>query len=409
MAKTNQPAYKVGDYAIFKKYEGEAPDPAIFNEGDPLMIIGFPEDGNGYFAALVGPDDQPYPEGHELHKKRDTVFEVEIEPAVLEPDGATTADVKPEELAAAEKPAKKPAKSAAKKAEAAPKKPAKTEAKAKAEPAKEPATKPAKKPAAKKAAAKTEEPAQTEQADISVPEPTAKPTEAASVRELLSKEDAISAALKLVTRKEETEFTLGGILKHIHDEGIYKERGFDGPKGFANFCEQYLDVDYRKARYLMTIYTVFMQVGLDEKTVAQIGWSKAKELARIPVDRLRQDIETLVAFATTNSRDDLVGHMQTTYAGDLRTRGGQVKTTKFTFVVEEDAGDLVREALQAACREIDTDNLNAAFQHIVNEWRSLSANESMGEEDYLALMETKFGKRYEVVEEDEDQTETVDA
>ena len=96
--------------------------------------------------------------------------------------------------------------------------------------------------------------------------------------------EALDAAKAVARQVDETNFTLGSVLNHIYAEGTHKTAGYDGKRGFASYCETELGIEYRKAMELRKIYMIYSQAGVDETPLFEIGWSKAKVLARLSLD-----------------------------------------------------------------------------------------------------------------------------
>lgn len=260
--------------------------------------------------------------------------------------------------------------------EEAPKEPAKRKAPA------------AKKPAKKKADAKETPVKTTEVVEIS---------DMASVTEAISGEggDALKAAKSLVERAERTNFTLGGVLRNINETGVFKTLGYEGKRGFDDYVEQTLNIAPRKARYLMGIYEAFAMLGIAdvEERLEAIGWSKAKEMARIPSAELKRDFTKLEKRATDGTRDSLVEHIKTKYTVATRNTGDQVKLSTFTFKLAEEDATTATEALAAAAKLTGegADNLNAAFLYVCGEFQNAGAGQDLDLEQALELLGSRFG------------------
>lgn len=211
-----------------------------------------------------------------------------------------------------------------------------------------------------------------------------------SVRELLAEKDAVSAAKYLLVQEQRTQYTLGGVLKNINETGAYKSLGYTGKNGFVEFCEQELGVKYRKARYLINIYTTFQQIGVDEEALERIGWSKAAELARIPVDRLQSDIDALLDRASGGTRDDLIKHIKENY--EVATQAEKAKTTTFSFKTVEADAETVRTAMDHAKLLVDDGDVNKAFVHMCGDWMNQAEGTDMDLDSFMALGLARFGR-----------------
>jgi hypothetical protein len=339
----------------------------------------------------------------------DTVFPEEVEIAA-ETAAATAEAAAPAKAAKASKKAAAEVKQApaakadAKaKAETKPAKPTKAEkakakkdaaaAKAKAK-ADAKATKAAEKAKAKEAKAAAAKTTSTEVVEV---RPNI--TDSESVQKALRGKDALEAAKALVSQVEGTYFTLGGVLHHIYYEGLHKAAGFDGKRGFAIYVEQELGVAYRKAMYLIGTYVKFRRLGVDEKRLAEIGWSKAKEIARIEDDsRLTSDFDSLVAYAKDHSRSELISHLKTTYV--IGTTGTErVKKVKLHVAFFADQASTVERAMEAAKNLVGSDDAAQCLEHICGEWSNMTEGVEMDLEAALRSIERRFKVRLSVSDE----------
>ena len=372
----------VGGFALFKGYaepleEGQTP---VLVKGDPVKIMRY--EGEEEIIVVKVDDD-----GNEVLAEgtatpvSERCFADELEPAEVEDEAGEAAEEATEEAEeeAAEEAAETEAEPEAAE-EAAPAPKAKAAAKPKA--------------AAAKADTKAKAPAKAKETKSKaiVAKPVVEISDMASVKEALKAEggDALKAAKALVERAEQTDFTLGGVLHNIHESGVFKTLGFDGKRGFDDYVEKTLDIASRKARYLMGNYAKFVLLGVDEARLNELGWSKVKELARIPDDDLKKDFDKLAKKAKESTRDELVDHIKSKYA--VVTRGEQVKLTAFSFRLAEEEANNVTLALKEAATAIGEPNdLNKAFAHICGEWRNTGVAQDLDLEQAVELLVSRFG------------------
>lgn len=376
--------WKKDDIAVFKGYSDTSMTEAdqILKVGDRVRI--YSVDGDAIAAVPIVAAGEDARDGDTVYPDEIMTVEEWDAQVTAEKQGDTgqTADpevVSDEEAAAAPNKGKGKAKEAVK---------AKAKKQAEAAPA---AETPA--PAKAKGKAKTEAPAP---APVQTA-PTTAPDEVevahtASVAAILAEQDALAAAQYLVNRAEETDFTLGGVLADIQRTGVYQTLGFTGKRGFEDYIEQKLGLKYRKARYLISIYEYFATMGIDEAKLAAMGWSKAKEL----VGKVKsiEEFDAAAEFAVSHTRDELIEHLRTSTvdAGDGSETGPTAKLVKRTFALYEDQAQTVATALAAAKAQAETDSDSVALEYICAEWSNLSANqESLSMEDYIAIVQQKFG------------------
>lgn len=120
----------------------------------------------------------------------------------------------------------------------------------------------------------------------------------------LNGEDPVEVARSMVHHAGTMYFRLGRVLSHIEDERRDSSLPFDGP-----YVEREFGLKYSKARYLMKIYRKFEGLEIDEDQLRALRWSKAKEIARVPDDDLRDEFDELVEIAIDCNRDELIDHI----------------------------------------------------------------------------------------------------
>jgi len=209
-----------------------------------------------------------------------------------------------------------------------------------------------------------------------------------SVSMVLSEQDALEAAEALAAKAEETYFTLGGVLAHIYYGDIYKRAGFDGKRGFEEYVEQRLNINYRKAMYLIDIYTTFRRLGVDEKRLTQIGWSKAKELTKVAT---KDNFAELVEIADKKSRSELQEYIRSELVNPSDETGERVRRTTMKFVLFADQAESVTRAINLAKERVGSDNENQALEYIAIEWLTQNEGVAVSLEDAMRQLEAKYG------------------
>ena len=250
--------------------------------------------------------------------------------------------------------------------------PAKKKTTAKKPAAKKPAAKkktPAKKPAAKKKTKlkETEEDApkvEAEKGMIILQEHEEDETVLAMIEE---SEDICELAKEQCEENAHADYTLGGILYHVRTSGEYKEleEEYAANKGFALYCEEELGLKYRKAMYLIDIYTKFNRFNISGEKVGELGWTKSSVIAGAMND---DNAEELIELAEESTVTQLKDSISESYSTKGASAGEKVKRVGFRFSLVEDAGAAIAETFQAAKEMLNVDNDNDVFEHIVNEW-----------------------------------------
>ena len=251
--------------------------------------------------------------------------------------------------------------------------PASKKAAAKKAPAKAAAKTPAKKAAAKSKApvkSKAKAKAKDEDAEES-DDPYGDLDEEQEDQEILGlvndAEDILELARETVEETSALEYKLGGVLFHVRKSGAYKEldERYAEKGGFALYLLEQLNIEYRKAMYLVDIYYKWNKFGLEPEKVAQIGWAKAAKIAAVMDE---DTAEELIELAENNTVADLVDHIKTTYKEVGGTKGEKKVIKLFKFKLAESAGIAVEEVLQSVAAGMGLKNLDEAFEHIVMEW-----------------------------------------
>jgi hypothetical protein len=238
-------------------------------------------------------------------------------------------------------------------------------------------------------------------------------TDSAAVAAMLGENDALDAAKSLMQQTEEAFFSLGGVLAHVYGEGLHKTLKndddtlkYDGKRGFADYMETELNLQYRKGMTLIEIYTAFRQLGIDERRLAEIGWTKARHLTKIAS---KDNFDELIDYAKDHSREELVEHVKETKvkAGIGEEEGQTSKKTKLTFNLFDDQAETVQRALGAAKEKVGVGATpEQALQMITAEWSGLTESIEVPLEDAIAALELRYGVGLAIVAEGDDTNET---
>lgn len=356
-----------GTEITFVKYaEGEPTDGVILKKGDALTVVSAEETQDGIIDVVA---ELPNPDFNA--KKKVSKANAKTVQVNLWDDEIALAEAAPKTKTKGKTRAKPRSKAATE--EVSEEKPATKKAATKKPAAKKAA---AKKPAKEKAAAKAKEPAAPAPY---VPEWEALKTEDAEITALV--EEAGEGLLDLVKETVEDrgsmDYRLGGLLYHIALDGTFEAEGeeYVGAKGFTKYCEEVLEIGYRKAKYLVNIYYQFNKLGIAGEKVAKIGWTKARAIAETAsiaesdeaVSFTKKDANALVKMAsspdtTVKSLDE---HIKATY------RSGDAVKEKFLNIkisVPEIRGTQLLDIIEAAKEQFETEDTSEAVAKILEEW-----------------------------------------
>lgn len=391
-------AFKVGQLVKFLGYsEDVAEAEQVLTEGENYTIVEVNPEEEMVAFEVENPDFNPKKKVSEDNAKTVVVEVFFDEVGDADDDEEEEEEEKPAKKVAAKKaPAKKakqeeeedddedegdeeeeapaPKKTAAKKAPA--KKVAKVEEDDEEEeeapaPKKAPAKKTAAKATAKKAPAKAatkgKAPTKEEKAEESDELAPLENEDEDIVALVEGAENILELASELVEEGAELDYRLGGVLYHVrlskefqNLDDRYKENG-----GFGLYVKEHLNIEYRKAMYLIDIYYKFNMYGIAADKVKEIGWTKAAKIAAVMTD---DNAEDLVELAEQNTVADLQDTIKEQYVAGKGAGTEKKKRVTFKFRLFEENATVVTEILEEAAQTLGTKDLAAVFEHIVTEW-----------------------------------------
>lgn len=179
-------------------------------------------------------------------------------------------------------------------------------------------------------------------------------------------DDLIDLAQQEISDASLTEFRLGGVIYHVKRSRVWKdvEGGkYNRAKGWADFISDVLGMEYRKAMYLIDIYTKFSKYGISASEAAKMGWTKASVISSAMNAENAQALVDAAEEQTVTVLKETVKEMRATGNREVSTR------VTFKFRLEQDAAVAVQEVLEMAKSALGTDRDDAQlFEHIVMEW-----------------------------------------
>lgn len=369
-------------------------------QGEPLLTI-----GSLYYLQSWNDDDNSYNVStKERNQAIDTVFDTEVRVATAKEIKAAETEVplEDEERATGKKGTGKAGKTilpkkavlgksnkdtaaAAKAKAAAAEKKAKEKALRVESAAKAKELKAAKAAEAKAAKEKAKAEAKAAREAAKAPKPViVLPSVAKAIKSAAG--DLIATAEALCERADSTDFTLGGVLARIQETAAFETltdaKGQPkygvGAVGFGNFCEQHLGMKYRKATYLIGIYTTCTRLGVTEQQLSGIGWSKIKEAVnQMTAENVDSILEQAKALPYEQFKQAMKKQLVAA-GGKVHGNTDKVVKTTFTFKAFADQAEVISTALALAKPKADVpadaDEITAnslALVYIINEWVSM--------------------------------------
>lgn len=190
------------------------------------------------------------------------------------------------------------------------------------------------------------------------------------ILKMVEESDVIELAEELAQESSDVDYKLGGILYHVRKDKLFRKiKGgiYDVKGGFAEYVANELKYGYRKAMYLIDIYTKFNKFGLSPESVGEIGWTKAMVIAGAMEE---DNAEELLELAKESSASDLKDTIKESYSKKGEDNREVVKKTTFKFRLVESAGAIVQDYLQQAAQQLGFKKLDDAFEAIVTTWAS---------------------------------------
>jgi hypothetical protein len=388
--KPQAPAFEVGDVVNFLGYSEEVPEEdQNLVVGQSYTVVDIDTENESVIVEIDNPEFNPKKKESEDNSRTlqvDVFFDEVAIAADDEPEEAPKAKAKPAAAKAATKPAAKPTAKAKRAApeeddedtaegepeeepEEAPKaKPVKATAK--------PAAKATTKPAAKgktttKAAVKSKGKAKAAPAEKEEVDPyPALAEEDGEILELIEGvdgEELIELAREVAEDSAAVDYKLGGILYHLRLGKAYQEAGkeYTEKGGFGLFIKDKLNIEYRKAMYLIDIYYKFNLFGIDAEKVRELGWTKCSRIASVMTEH---NADELIELAEESTLADLSDTIKETYSKTSVATGEKRKKITFKFRLWEDQADAVKGILEGVTEQMGFKDPAEAFEHIVVEW-----------------------------------------
>jgi hypothetical protein len=204
--------------------------------------------------------------------------------------------------------------------------------------------------------------------------------------------DICDLAQELTHEAANADYRLGGVLYHVRLSKAYKALNpeYSGINGFGMYAANELGMHYRKAMYLINIYTKWRKYGLDADKVAELGWSKAQIVAQY----LNEDnADSLLEIAETTAVTDLRDAIKESVAPKGKDTRETVKRITVKLRFTEEQGAVVQDYLEMAMKALNLPRIEDAVEHIITEWA----------QEHMEVTKVRKAARVEEEEEEEDE------
>lgn len=181
----------------------------------------------------------------------------------------------------------------------------------------------------------------------------------------LKADKAFAMVPKLLDSIDHDYFRLGGVLATIQAQGWFQDKGHET---FRAFVEAECGLQYRKAMYLIQIYSGLVESGIPWDKVKHLGWTKLKELANIlspdNVDEWVQLAEQVTVLQLQEAIKDATKGTDAGESPEAPEGGAKSETTTMTFKLHTDQKATIREALDKAKHQTNTEHDAVALEAI---------------------------------------------
>ena len=187
--------------------------------------------------------------------------------------------------------------------------------------------------------------------------------ETVSEIEAMTKDEAFEIVPSLIESVDFSYFKLGGVLSAIQDNEWWVGHG----ASFKEFIPEKFGLHWRKGYYLIKIYDGLVEADISWSKVSGLGWTKLKELADILT---QENVDEWVAKANNMSVLQLIVAVKAFKANDkgLSTEGttepDSSGVSTITFTVHPDQKETIKQAIEQALEETDSDFKGVALEAI---------------------------------------------
>jgi len=163
---------------------------------------------------------------------------------------------------------------------------------------------------------------------------------------------------------EQNSFKLGGALSVIQQKCEEGDEAWLGESGsFKDLCNERFNLHYRKAMYLISIYTRLTDESIPYSAVSGIGWTKIAAIAPVITAK---NVESWVAKAKKLTYIQLLEAVKkkTSPGKDATETEGDSNITTMTFKLKPDQKEVVKEALAKVKSETATEYDSVAITNL---------------------------------------------
>lgn len=187
--------------------------------------------------------------------------------------------------------------------------------------------------------------------------------------ENLTSKKALEVLPELFNRVDTTFFVIGGILARVQEEQWWQDAGYESLK---DYVEEEFGLASRTASYWIAIYRDLVASEVNFEEVADIGWSKLKEISPM---LNTENVEEWATRAREMSLRQLIEYIKAMKAGssgggsdDPEVDPNKSDVKPYTFKLHEDERSSVGAAVESAMEQLGTEYPSVAITHICDQY-----------------------------------------
>lgn len=223
--------------------------------------------------------------------------------------------------------------------------------------------------------------------------------------ELVTEEVDLREKILDLRKKVESSFVeLAETLYEVYTHASFAGWGFEN---FKEYCEEELQIKYRRCAYMVSIAQKVEVLGLSWDDIKEIGWTKSRAL--IPIlgseqsDRTPQEWIDRAHDMTVKAIEEEVKTVRSNEKAidDASTERTEVET-KYTFTFDESQMQLLADTLETAKSIYEVKNSSDAMEAICYHWSMENADQNLPDlSSAMSVIEKVYGVKLK--EDDENQ------
>lgn len=177
----------------------------------------------------------------------------------------------------------------------------------------------------------------------------------------LTTETATEAARDLVLADSTNSFELGAVLLEVRNRALFPD-GTD----FKTWVADELEYKYRKAAYLIEIYSKAQQLGLKWDNVKHLGWSKLAKLSGVLTE---ENHEKVLEDVVDMKLIEVEAYVKNMKAGDTKP-AAPTGLTKWSAQLSDEQHELVAAAMEHAMSAGNVETHGMALEYVSQHYLS---------------------------------------